>query len=172
MIRSEERRRRRVQRGLAPEPLACIVSAMLRLRPEQVPLLAEPQARVAILTPSERTIAGGCAAQVEYVRCVSEGRLDLGGALAALRGRFGLRTLLCEGGPHLNGHLLEARLVDDLLLSLSPKLAGGHTADDTLRIVAGSEPEQPVEMELVGALEGGDQVFLHYRVRAGSDARS
>lgn len=172
IIRQQERRALRQQRGLAPEPLACIVSGALRLMPEQIPLLAEAEARVAIITASEAEIPAGCAAKVEYVRCARDGALDLRGAMAALRRRLEVRTLLCEGGPHLNVQLLRAGLVDELFLSLAPTLTGGDEAGQSLRILAGGELDPPVEMELAGALESGGHLFLRYRVRACSAERS
>ena len=52
LVKDESQRRLRLERGLAEEPLACIVSASLALSPESVPLLGDPAARVVILTPS------------------------------------------------------------------------------------------------------------------------
>jgi riboflavin-specific deaminase-like protein len=164
MIRDAQVRRARVERGLPAEPLACIVSGQLAL-PSDVPLLAEREARVAILTPSPASLTG-VAAHVEYVRAERDGALDLPRALAQLGERFGISTLLGEGGPHLNGELLAAGLVDELFLSLSPKLAGGEDASgESLRIVAGAELGEPRELELLGALESESHLFLRYRVR-------
>ena len=38
----------------------------------------------------------------------------------------GVRALLCEGGPTLHGALQAAGLVDELFLTIAPKLAGGE----------------------------------------------
>ncbi len=166
MIRDADVRRARVERGLPAEPLACIVSGRLAL-PSDVPLLAEREARVAILTPSPASLTG-VAADVEYVRAEHDGALDLPRALAELGERFGVCTLLCEGGPHLNGELLRADLVDELFLSLSPKLAGGEdVGGESLRIVAGAELGEPRELELLSTLESESHLFLRYRVREG-----
>jgi 2,5-diamino-6-(ribosylamino)-4(3H)-pyrimidinone 5'-phosphate reductase len=157
-------RERRVERGLTEEPLACIVSARLSL-PDDLPLLNEPAARVAIVTPSAASLTG-TSAQIEYVRAGSDGRLDLQLAMRELRERFGVRTLLCEGGPHLNAELLQAGLVDELFLSLAPKLTGGEdVTGEALRIIAGATFEQPLELELLGALENESDLFLRYGVR-------
>jgi riboflavin-specific deaminase-like protein len=157
-------RERRVARGLVEEPLACIVSARLTL-PDDLPLLNEPAARVAIVTPSAASLTG-TSAQIEYVRAGSDGRLDLRLAMRELSERFGVRTLLCEGGPHLNAELLQAGLVDELFLSLAPKLTGGEdVTGEALRIVAGATFEQPLELELLGALENESDLFLRYGVR-------
>lgn len=157
-------RERRLEHGLEQEPLACIVSARLSL-PDDLPLLNEPAARVVIITPSAASLTGA-SAQIEYVRAGNDGRLDLHLAMRELSERFGVRTLLCEGGPHLNAELLAAGLVDEVFLSLAPKLAGGEdVTGEALRIVAGVAFEQPLELELLGALENESHLFLRYGVR-------
>ncbi len=59
LVKDESQREARLRRGLAAEPLACIVSNSLALSPESVPLLGEPEARVAILTPSAAGVLPG-----------------------------------------------------------------------------------------------------------------
>jgi riboflavin-specific deaminase-like protein len=164
LVRDPAARALRRERGLAEEPLACVVSGRLALS-GQVPLLADPDARVAILTASQASLPPDCRAQVQYVRCASGGQLDLAAALRELRERLGVRTILCEGGPHLNAHLLAAGLVNELFLSLAPTLAGGDATSESLRIVSGLDLDPPVAMELVGAHEHESHLFLRYRVR-------
>ncbi len=180
IIPDSSRRRARIQRGLTEEPLACIVSGRLWLGAD-IPLLADPAAKVVILTSSAASLPAS-AAEVHYIRAERNGQLDLPAALAELRERFAVRTLLCEGGPHLNAQLLAAGLVDELFLSLSPQLAGGDTAGgntagentaagdtagggEALRILAGSSFSPPVELSLLSALEDDSHLFLRYRVR-------
>jgi 2,5-diamino-6-(ribosylamino)-4(3H)-pyrimidinone 5'-phosphate reductase len=170
IIAQESIRRLRVERGLSEEPLACIVSGRLSLPPD-TPLLREPAARLVIVTPSAASLPAS-EAKVDYVRAAQDGRLDLPAALTELRERFAVRTLLCEGGPHLNSELLLAGLVDELFLSLAPKLAGGEEATgEALRILAGAEFLQPVELELLSALENDSHLFLRYGVRASAPGR-
>ena len=167
IIREEPRRRLRRERGLGAEPLACIVSGRLALPPD-VPLLAEPEAGVVIVTPSPGSLPA-TAACVEYVRAERGGRLDLRAALGELRARFGVQLLLCEGGPHLGAELLAAGLVDELFLSLAPTLAGGEASEGAgLRILAGPELEPPRALELLGAVEHDSHLFLRYAVRDSS----
>jgi riboflavin biosynthesis pyrimidine reductase len=164
LVRDERRREIRRERGLAEEPLACIVSGRLALGRE-VPLLADPHARVAILTTSSASLAEDCRAEIEYVRASRDGVLDLPGAMAELRERFGVRTLLCEGGPHLGAQLVAEGLLDELFLSLAPKLAGGDAMSETLRILNGPELDPPVALELIAALEHDSHLFLRYRAQ-------
>jgi riboflavin-specific deaminase-like protein len=169
LVRDPERRERRRGAGLEPDPLAVIVSARLSLDPE-IPLLQDPDSRVVILTAAHQELEG-CAAQVEYLRPddapasaeeVRErrARLTLRPLMRVLRERYGVETVLCEGGPVLNGALLGEGLVDELFLSLAPKLAGG--AETT--IVAGPPLEPPLDMELVSAMHAGGHLFLRYRL--------
>jgi riboflavin biosynthesis pyrimidine reductase len=172
IIPDSARRRRRIEQGLSEEPLACIVSGRLALDAE-IPLLADPAARGVILTPSAASLAAS-AAEVHYIRAERGGQLDLPAALTELRERFGVRTLLCEGGPHLNAQLLAAGLVDELFLSLAPVLAGGDpdrnpAHPEALRILAGPELSPPVALELLGALEHDSSLFLRYGVRGSPD---
>ena len=151
------------------EPLACIVSGRLTLDAE-IPLLADPAARVVILTPSSASLpAGAAAAEVDYIRAARDGQLDLPAALAELRERFDVRTLLCEGGPHLNAQLLGAGLVDELFLSLAPLLAGGefrHAEREALRILAGARALAPGRARAAAACSSTTpSLFLRYSVR-------
>jgi riboflavin biosynthesis pyrimidine reductase len=155
----------RAQRGLSEEPLACIVSGRLALDGE-IPLLGEPSARVVILTASAASLPATAAA-VDYVRTARDGHLDLAAALSELGTRFGVRSVLCEGGPHLAMQLLEADVLDELFLSISPLLAGGEPAGgEALRILAGGELEPAVALELLGALRSDASLFLRYGVLA------
>jgi riboflavin biosynthesis pyrimidine reductase len=156
----------RAERGLPPEPLACIVSGRLALDGD-TPLLQEPEARVAILTSSAASLPPG-GASVEYVRPgAGQGQLDLAAALHELAERFAIRTLLCEGGPHLARELLAAGLLDELFLSLSPLLAGGEPAGgEALRILAGTELDPPATLELLDVQRSDSYLFLRYGVSA------
>ncbi len=64
----------------------------------------------------------------------------------------GVRYVQAEGGPHLNGALLAADLIDELDLSLSPRLVGG----DGPRLTAGAmEIERRFELAHVLADDDG-----------------
>ncbi len=163
LIRDPARRALRRERGLSEEPLACVVSGRLELDPE-IPLLAERNSRVVVLTPAPGELPP-TSCHVEYVRAARNGRLDLPAALAELRARHGVRLVLCEGGPHLACELLVAGVLDELFLSLSPKLAGGGMEGAAaLRILAGAELDPAVELQLRGALENASHLFLRYAV--------
>jgi riboflavin biosynthesis pyrimidine reductase len=167
IVRELPTRRLREERGLSEQPLACVVSGGLSLE-TTIPLLADAQTHVVVLTASQGTLAGA-RAQVDYLRPTRGGELDLAGALALLRERFGVQLLLCEGGPHLARSLLAGGLLDELFLSLSPLLAGGEASGGgALRILAGAPLEPPVGAQLLDALRHDSGVFLRYAVGAGA----
>ena len=163
MVRDPTRREKREREGLASDPLACVVSGSLAGLAE-LPLLAAPQQAVALVTGASGEI-GPTQATVHYVRAAREdasvGGVDLAAALGTLRAEHGVRSILCEGGPTLNAELLRAGLVDELFLSVAPKLVGGAGA---LTIVAGAAMPEPVELELVWVLEHEGELYLRLRV--------
>jgi riboflavin biosynthesis pyrimidine reductase len=57
--------------------------------------------------------------------------IDLPRVLATLRARFGIRTLLLEGGGKINGHFHAADLVDELSVLIAP-LVDGSVGTPTL----------------------------------------
>jgi riboflavin-specific deaminase-like protein len=156
MTKSDELRDKREREGLRPDPLAVVVSGRLDL-PADLPLLNEPEQPVVIATASDAALSG-LGEQVEYAR-VSD---DLPLLMARLREDFGIRSVLCEGGPTLNSFLLAAELVDELFLTLNPKLAGGAAA---LTIVAGRELVEPAELSLISVAVGGGDLFTRWRLR-------
>jgi riboflavin-specific deaminase-like protein len=161
MIRDPERREGRAAAGLDPEPLAIITSARLALDPDEVPLLAEPESRVIVITGADGEIENA-RASIEYVRTQKDedaGVVPLTAALRDLRKR-GIETVLCEGGPILNATLFQEDLVDELWLVVASKLGGGTGPTS----VSGPELDPPRQLELISALEGGGDLFLRYRV--------
>jgi riboflavin-specific deaminase-like protein len=156
ITKSDELRAKRVAEGLAADPLAVIVSARLALPPD-LPMLNEPEQPVLIATASDESLPG-VSDQVEYARVGD----DLPKLMALLSEERGLRSVLCEGGPTLNSYLLSAALVDELFLTLSPRLAGGA---DALTIVAGRRLVEPPELDLVSLAEHDGELFTRWRMR-------
>jgi riboflavin biosynthesis pyrimidine reductase len=116
-------RERRTARGRAPEPLVATISRRLDPRLADVPLLAEPQTRMLVLTESEAPLASA-GADLEVAR-FAPGALTGRAALEHLAGA-GARVVLTEGGPSLLHALIAEGLVDDLVLTLAPALVAGE----------------------------------------------
>ena len=156
MIKDPARRAARAEAGLSPEPVAVTLTRSLGL-PYAIPLFQEPEARIVVYTSSDRE-PEDCAAQLEVVRMDDP---SPAAALADLRARAGVRCVLCEGGPTLNGPLFASGVVDELFLTISPGLVGGR---HPLTIVEGELPAT-VGLELTQVLEHESTLMLRYRVR-------
>jgi riboflavin-specific deaminase-like protein len=154
MTKNDELRQKRVNEGLVPDALAVVVSGRLDLPPD-LPLLNDPDQRVVIATASENELPE-VQAHIEYARVGD----DLPRLMAYLHEEHGVRSVLCEGGPTLNSHLFAADLVDELFLTLTPKLIGGAAA---LTIVAGRELVEPLEPNLVSVAEADGELYTRWR---------
>lgn len=153
LVTKQETRERRERDGLPPEPLMVLVSGRLDL-PWEAPLFTEG-GEVLIFTSSEAE-PPQTASSVEVVR--HEGAVNLTEAVRYLRRERGIRALLSEGGPHLHAQMQADGLVDDLFLTIAPKLSGGEAP----RITEGSLPGV-AELDLVWLLEDEGELFARYR---------
>ena len=156
MTKNNELRQKRQNEGFVPDALAVVVSGRLDL-PADLPLLNEPEQTVVIATGSDASIPG-VEGQVEYARVGD----DLPRLMSYLHEEHGVRSVLCEGGPTLNSFLFAAGLVDELFLTMNPKLIGGAAA---LTIVAGRELVDPVELELVSVAEAEGELYTRWCMR-------
>ncbi len=151
---SPQARERRERLGLDPEPLMVIVSGRLDL-PWDAPLFTDGGGRVLIVTASEAEPPPTATAP-EIIR--HQGFVDIVATLGQLRAERGIRALLCEGGPGLHSELQGAGCVDDLFLTIAPKLAGGEAP----RIIEGDLPGV-TELELSWLLQEDSELFARYR---------
>jgi riboflavin biosynthesis pyrimidine reductase len=161
IIPAAARRERRRARGLPEQPLFCTITRSGRL-PDGIAMLDSPQARMVIFTAAPLTL-GARRASVEVIEVKPPALLTPGYALAVLRQRHGVRTLLCEGGPTLFGALVRAGLVDELFLTIAPLLAGGGSEP---AISAGPAAAQPLGARLRWLLEREGTLYARYALAA------
>jgi riboflavin-specific deaminase-like protein len=157
ITKNDELRQKRVNEGLVPDALAVVVSGRLDLPPD-LPLLNDPEQRVVIATGSEDELPG-LQGDVEYARVGD----DLPRLMGYLHEHHGVRSVLCEGGPTLNSFLFAAELVDELFLTLNPKVLSGASA---LTVVAGRELVEPAEPRLISVAEANSELYTRWGFRA------
>jgi riboflavin biosynthesis pyrimidine reductase len=158
MTRDPERRERRLQAGREAEPLACLVTRRGEV-PFEAPIFSAPEARIVVFGPAGLELPAA-EARLEVVG-LDPGELTLTTVLRRLRADFGVRSLLCEGGPTLFNGLLHEQLVDEMFLTLAPKLSGGGAEP---AITNGPELPELQSMNLVWALERAESLYLRYRL--------
>jgi riboflavin-specific deaminase-like protein len=142
----------RLQAGLPRQPLGAIVTASGRL-PIQHPYYRSAT-RVYVTTSAPASVEGGPNVEVCHVS-------DVAAAVHDLHAR-GARKVLCEGGPTLNAALFAAGLVDEVFLTLAPKIVGGEAP---LTLVHGAVLPEQVRLQLVNMVQLDDELYLRYAVR-------
>jgi riboflavin biosynthesis pyrimidine reductase len=153
LIRDPARRARRVEAGLAEDPVAVLLSRRFEI-PWEAGLFQAPDQRVLIYTREAGDVPG-VPAPVEVVEMAGPTPAAM---LADLRER-GVRALLGEVGPTLHRNLLAAGLVDELFLTVAPLLSGDP---DEPQIVTGDRLRPHVDLELRWVLRHGSELFLRY----------
>jgi riboflavin biosynthesis pyrimidine reductase len=126
--------------GLRPHPLLVVVSASGDIDPRH-PALEDA---LVVTTPAgEARLRRALPAGARIV--AAEGPVQCRALLDRLRAE-GLQAILTEGGPSLVGELYRDGLIDELFLTVSPRLFGRHAGDGRKSLVDG--------VDLAGALTG------------------
>jgi riboflavin biosynthesis pyrimidine reductase len=147
--------------GPSSVPIA-VVSRSCRFDWE-APFFTAQKARPMVVTAASAPVARRArAAELAEVVVAGEHDVDLAVALDALAAR-GFRTVLAEGGPTLNAQLVAAGLLDELCLTLAPRLVGG----DAKRVLAGPALAPLADLHLRSVCEQDGFLFLRYRTAAG-----
>lgn len=158
LVQSAERRERRRRRGLDPVPPAVTATRTLDL-PGDAPLFEDPDSRIIVLTNTDAD-PPVTAARLQIERLEGDD-LDLAAGMRRLRAVHGVRAILLEGGPTLLGAMLRAQVVDELFLTVAPKVAGSAGG---LRLVEGAPLPPPASLEAISALRDGGYLFVRYRI--------
>jgi riboflavin biosynthesis pyrimidine reductase len=145
-------------RGQAPVPPIAVVSRSANFE-YGTPFFTDAAVKPIIVTTDERgaELAGDAETRAEVIGAGS-GDVDLAAAMQALFAR-GYATALVEGGPTLNGDLAAAHVIDELCLTISPRIVMGTGA----RVLAGEVMSPPIPTETVHLLEDGGFLFARYR---------
>lgn len=155
-LRADLRERREADGRPDPAPIV-VVSRSLELDLD-TPLFTEATVRTVVLTceaaPADRLRA---ARGVALVLRAGEESVDLAAGIALLRDGLGAMHVLCEGGPTLNASLFGAGLVDEVCLTLSPRLVGAGP-----RILR--DVPRPCPLRLAGLCEDGGELYARYAI--------
>jgi riboflavin biosynthesis pyrimidine reductase len=155
LVRSPERRARRVAAGLAEDPPAVLISRRFDI-PWDAGLFAAAEQPVLIYSGLDGSVPD-VAAPVEVIVLDDPSPTAV---LADLRARD-VRALLCEGGPTLFGSLLAEGVCDELFLTLFPLLTSDVAEPG---ITAGDRFPAPIAAELLWVRQVGSELLLRYAV--------
>src|SRR6185437_14737318 len=119
---TEAQRAQRHSHGLATSPPIAVIS-----RSGQLPgrLFGDPDRRPILVTCAQAPRGDPAGAQRCRVVVAGEDSVDLARAVELLRAQ-GMHRILCEGGPTLLDALVDADLLDEICVTLAPRLAGSQ----------------------------------------------
>ncbi len=159
-------RRRRLKHGLAEYNLRVIVSGSGSIDP-QAEIFKKKFSPLIVLTTGRA--ASKKLAQLrelaDVVRVCGKKEINFRDALRWLRKEWNVRRLLCEGGGDLNDALFRAGLVDELHLTICPKIFGGR---DAPTIAEGSGCQRLVDAQrfrMQSARRRKDELFTVFSKR-------
>jgi riboflavin biosynthesis pyrimidine reductase len=75
-----------------------------------------------------------------------------------------VKRLLCEGGGELHDAIIRAGLLNELHLTISPKIFGGRTAPTLADGVGFAKLADAAQFKLKSMRRVGDEMFLVYTV--------
>ncbi len=101
----------------------------------------------------------------DEVKVFGKTELNFRAALAWLHREWNVNRLLCEGGGELNDALFRAGLVDELHLTLCPRIIGGRHAPTIADGLGFAKLAHAAQLELKSAKRIGDELFLIYTTR-------
>lgn len=158
-------RRLRERKGLAPYNLRVIVSGSGTVNP-RAEIFKHRFSPILILTTSRTpgAVRRRLRQVATAVKVCGKREINFRSALRWLRSQWGVRRLLCEGGGELNDALFRAGVVDELHLTLCPKIFGGRTAPTLAEGLGVTKLAQATQLRLQSARRVGQELFLVYRV--------
>jgi riboflavin-specific deaminase-like protein len=161
-----EYERRRLRGGLARQNLRIVVSgsgsvdpeaAVFRNQVSPVIVLASSQVPKSRLAKLERL--------ADCVKVCGKNKVALGQALGWLQREWAVNRLLCEGGGELNFELLRLGLVDELHLTICPRIIGGRDAPTIADGDGFATLAKAANLELTRRRRLGDELFTTWRVK-------
>jgi 5-amino-6-(5-phosphoribosylamino)uracil reductase len=179
MVGADTLRAERLSLGLdkssqGVQPLGVILTTLGDVPLERNLIFHEDQTILVISSsaiPEERAEALGHKARVLRIAATVAGRPDLSKTLQTLKRDYAVERLLVEGGPTLNRALISAGLVDEIFLTVAPKLLGNGVADEPRTILAG-ELLATVDLHLLSVHLAADELFLRYVISSSTSEQS
>ena len=157
---------RRLRAGFARQNLRIVVSgsgsvnlraAIFQHQVSPVIVMASGQAPKSRLAKLERL--------ANCVKVCGEKSVSLGQALGWLRREWAVKRLLCEGGGELNFELLRLGLVDELHLTLCPRVIGGRDAPTIADGEGFASLAKTANLKMTRQRRIGDELFTTWCVR-------
>ncbi|MFI6694130.1 dihydrofolate reductase family protein [Streptomyces sp. NPDC050433] len=148
----------RLAAGLPATPPIAVISRRLELADSLLDRQAPPGSETLVITTRSAPPAGRRSLEDRGLEVIEAGEddVDVREALRVLGAR-GMTAVLSEGGPRVLAQLQRHGLLDELCLSIAPRMVAG----DAPRIVNGTE-EKLTELRLTALLEADGFLFTRH----------
>jgi riboflavin-specific deaminase-like protein len=154
----------RVQRGLSEHNLRVIVSGSGSIDPT-AEIFQRKFSPIIVLT-TKRASAKKLAQLrllADEVKVFGEREVNLRSAMRWLHQKYGVKRLLCEGGGELNDAMFRAGLVDEVHLTVCPKIFGGRIAPTISEGEGFAKLSLTANLKLVATKLINGELFTIYR---------
>lgn len=134
------------------------------LGPEIAPFLDTDSTMQPIAVVPEHARVDQSVSGVAQVVRLGQESVDLG-QLSQFLAAAGHRIVLVEGGPTVFGEFLRADLIDELFVTVAPKLFG-NAQQSTLTMVEGHlfGPTDYKHLTIISLKQEGNELFIRYRI--------
>jgi 5-amino-6-(5-phosphoribosylamino)uracil reductase len=162
----EKFRKWRLKRGRAEFPLRVIVSGSGSID-TGVEIFKKRFSPIIILTTARISKANlkKLRAIADEVKICGETEISFHGAFRWLHQKWNVKRLLCEGGGELHGTLVRAGLVDELHLTICPKIFAGRSAPTIASGNGFLRLADAARFKLRSAQRVGDELFVVFNRR-------
>ncbi len=157
----------RAHEGCASQPLMVILSYDCALDPAEA-CFQQPDTHVLLATTRHgiaraKALRGRACIDAHQL---GEDSVDLTALVRLLHEHYGVRSLLCEGGPRVLGGMFAARLIDEEFLTYCPVIVGASREQPRPSYVEGVafSPHSAPQSRIQTLRRAGDFLFLHTRV--------
>lgn len=158
----------------ALNPLRIIVDSKLRtpMEAQVIQDVSDEESSTLLLTTEQASAEKQAAYEacgVEVLRCGKDEKVDLIKAMKLL-GERGISSILLEGGGQLNGSMLEAKLIDKIILFFAPKIiGGGGKAPSNFMFPGFAQMNDAIGLENIRVEQFGDDVCIIGYPKYGGD---
>ena len=157
-----EKYRRSRKNDLASNPIKAVISGRGSI-PSTLKMFNSNDSQAVVFTTDQiNSDQYNSLHKVADVHMVGKLEVDFTQIAKILVKEYNVKQLLIEGGGQVNFAAFQADIVDEVFLTLSPKIAGGNI--QTIVEGTGFDFNNLIELELLNHQKVSSEIFLHYRV--------
>jgi len=156
-------RRSRTRRGLAEYNLRVVVSGSGNVNPEAEIFKKKFSPIIILTTARAREDKLKPLNDLAEIKSFGTREIDFRKALQWLREKWSVKRLLCEGGGELNDALFRAGLVNEVHLTICPKIFGGRLAPTIAEGTGVLKLANAAQLRLKSKKRIGDELFVVYQ---------